>query len=57
VQVEEAQRPYLCMDLSFLHTLLTQGFKVQQQPDSMMQLTGAYSGPSQLLSPISQTAW
>jgi apyrase len=31
--VEEAQRPYLCMDLSFLHTLLTQGFKVPEKAE------------------------
>lgn len=27
-QVDSEQLPYLCMDLSFLHTLLTGGFKV-----------------------------
>ena len=28
MQVEAEQRPFLCMDLSFCHTLLSQGFKV-----------------------------
>lgn len=31
--VEESQRPYMCMDLSFLHTLLTQGFKVPENAE------------------------
>ena len=30
LQVDSAQAPFLCLDLSFLHTLLTQGFKIQQ---------------------------
>lgn len=30
VQVDAAQAPYLCLDLSFLHTLLTEGFKISE---------------------------
>ena len=29
-QVDSAQAPFLCLDLSFLHSLLTHGFKIQQ---------------------------
>jgi apyrase len=28
-QVEKAQAPYLCLDLSFQHALLTHGFKIE----------------------------
>ena len=30
LQVDASQAPYLCLDLSFLHTLLTEGFKIQE---------------------------
>lgn len=30
MQVDAAQAPYLCLDLSFLHTLLTEGFRIQE---------------------------
>ena len=30
LQVDVSQAPYLCLDLSFLHTLLTEGFKIQE---------------------------
>ena len=29
-QVDASQAPYLCLDLSFLHTLLTEGFRIQE---------------------------
>lgn len=28
--MDGAQAPYLCLDLSFLHTLLTEGFRIQE---------------------------
>ncbi|BDA45973.1 Apyrase 2 [Coccomyxa sp. Obi] len=31
--VEASQAPYLCLDLSFLHTLLTEGFKIREGAD------------------------
>ena len=30
MQVDASQAPYLCLDLSFLHTLLTEGFRIQE---------------------------
>ena len=33
LQVEAEQRPYLCMDLSFCYTLLSQGFKVPEDAE------------------------
>lgn len=30
LQVDAAQAPFLCLDLSFLHTLLTEGFRIQE---------------------------
>ena len=32
-QVEASQAPYLCLDLTFLHTLLTEGFRIKEGSD------------------------
>ncbi len=33
MQASDEQAPFMCLDLSFCHTLLTQGFKVASDTD------------------------
>lgn len=55
LQVEESQRPYMCMDLSFLHTLLTKGFKVRGPPGMLTVVLSCpviISGPKKPVQPL-----